>query len=166
LVYKNKLGKFSNVEEKLITRQNWKSHPEYHKSGAYFLIEVHDSFRSNFKEIKKLLQEKSFESAKKKFSKLEEHLDNHHYIEESKMFPNLEKKMKKLTDENIHLVGELKKDHKEMNKSIEEIEKLFKDKKYEEILEKWINFTESMQKHLREEEDIAMPFIIKFGIEL
>eukprot|EP01080_Neovahlkampfia_damariscottae_P007121 gene7121-11284_t len=153
-------------EEKPITRQNWKSHPYYHGSAS-FLISIHDSFRSSFKEISKLIEQKNFEKAKKMYDNLNEHLDNHHYIEEARMFPNLKKKMKKLKlEENANLIDGLTSDHKEMSIMMDELERLFKQKKYEEIPELWIKFKKHMLKHLIEEEDISIPIIIQYGVEI
>ena len=161
------MSKQEEEEEKPITRQNWKSHPYYHKTHASFLIEIHDSFRSKFKELSILIKQKNFEKSKKIFENLVDHLDTHHYMEEAKMFPNLKKRIKKLKNEtDLKLIDNLINDHKEMTKMMDEIEKLFKFKKYEEIPELWLAFQKHTIKHLNEEEDISIPIIIKYGVDI
>jgi iron-sulfur cluster repair protein YtfE (RIC family) len=154
------------MTEQLITRENWKNHPDYHRSKASFLIMLHDNFRRTFIQIEKLIQTKNFSSAAYYYNNLCHHLHGHYSIEEAIMFPSLEEKMKIHKDRNLHLVKGLYSDHHEMTKMMDELEELFQDKEAEKIPEKWKNFTEHMMKHLDEEENISIPIMIKYGIDI
>ena len=94
---------------------------------------------------------------------MSQHLDGHHYIEETSMFPNIEEAMKKQKDENLEQMKTLYTDHEEMKECMNELHLMFSNQKFEEILSKWKKFENHMKKHFIEEEDITIPAIIKYG---
>ena len=54
-----------------------------------------------------------------------------------------------------------------MTKMMDELKSMFSDeKKFEEISSKWKSFSDFMMKHLDEEEDISIPVMIKYGIDI
>eukprot|EP01080_Neovahlkampfia_damariscottae_P009082 gene9082-1177_t len=153
-------------EKQTINRDNWSTHPKYHSSRASFLVRIHNSFRQAFVTIAQLLEEKKYVQAGREYYNLKYYLHNHHSIEEHIMFPSLAEQMKN-NGENACIVQSLYTDHDDMNKMMDELTKLYSDQnKFEEIPAKWKKFSDHMMKHLNDEEDISIPIMIKYGIDI
>jgi len=161
----------SNAVTRLKQPQNpyteWQKHPNY-ETGAKIFIGFHNWFREAARNIvatvPKLATSPADTSANiaRQFSQLNGSLHHHHSIEDHHFFPKLEQKY------GVSLKG-LSDDHTRMTNLEREIKTLLAEGQKGEaditLGPKLIEFCDFMTDHLRREELIVVPHILKFKSE-
>ena len=151
------------MEEKIIfktNRSNWEQNERFHLTMASFLINIHNQFKHQIKKIRKLCENYQLKEAKYNFISLKSSLDMHHHIEEVKLFPPLEERLKFKIE-----TKKLLEDHHKMNEMLKELKNLFSNLEAEnlqqQLSQKMKDFEEHMLQHLNDEEDIAIPAMLE-----